>query len=97
MGRPRPWSTPKPYCWQAEARYNARPQVNRDDLHFPPHHQPLRDDIHALGEVVGLVLREQGGAALFDLAEQDRRVAIARRQGVAGASEELRAGSGAAT
>ena len=91
MGRLRSLSTPKPCCWRAEERYNARPQVNRDDLHFPPQHQPLRDDIHALGEVVGLVLREQGGPELFELAEQDRRIAIARRQGVAGASEELRA------
>ncbi|MGB8692701.1 MAG: phosphoenolpyruvate carboxylase [Steroidobacteraceae bacterium] len=65
--------------------------MNRDDLHFPPHHQPLRDDIHALGEVVGLVLREQGGAELYELAEQDRRVAIARRHGAAAAGEELRA------
>ena len=64
--------------------------MNRDDLHFPPHHQPLRDDIHALGEVVGQVLREQGGEQLYELAEQDRRVAIARRQGTSGAGAELR-------
>jgi phosphoenolpyruvate carboxylase len=65
--------------------------VNRDDLSFPPHHQPLREDIHALGEVVGQVLREQGGAELFDLAEQDRRLAISRRAGQPGAGEQLRA------
>ena len=49
--------------------YNARPAIraaddramNRDDHHFPPHHSPLREDIHALGEHVGEVLREQGG------------------------------------
>jgi len=63
--------------------------VNRDDRHFPPHHQPLRDDIHALGEMVGHVLREQGGAPLFDLAEQDRQIAIRRRQGDAQAGAQL--------
>ena len=76
-------------------QYNARPldlsQVNRDDLHFPPHHQPLRDDIHALGEVVGRVLREQGGEELYELAEQDRKLAIRRRAGEAGTGEALRA------
>jgi len=70
-------------------QYNARPHVNRDDRHFPPHHQPLRDDIHALGDVVGQVLREQGGATLFDLAEQDRLLAIRRRGGAQSAGDEL--------
>jgi phosphoenolpyruvate carboxylase len=50
--------------------------LNRDEIHFPPHHVPLREDIHALGEVVGAVLREQGGDALYGLAEGDRRLAI---------------------
>ncbi len=55
--------------------------MNRDDRHFPPHHSPLREDIHALGEVVGNVLREQGGEELYELAEGDRQTAIRRRVG----------------
>jgi phosphoenolpyruvate carboxylase len=64
--------------------------LNRDDIHFPPHHAPLREDIHALGEIVGSVLREQGGDELYELAEGDRRAAIRRREGTAAAAEALR-------
>ena len=65
--------------------------MNRDDRHFPPHHSPLREDIHALGEIVGSVLREQGGAELYELAEGDRQTAIRRRAGGAAVALELRA------
>jgi phosphoenolpyruvate carboxylase len=65
--------------------------MNRDDLHFPPHHAPLREDIHQLGELLGEVLREQGGEELYELAEGDRRTAIRRRSGDAGVALELRA------
>jgi phosphoenolpyruvate carboxylase len=65
--------------------------VNREDIQFPPRHTPLREDIHALGEVMGHVLREQGGEELFELVEQDRRTAIGRREGVPGASDALAA------
>jgi phosphoenolpyruvate carboxylase len=65
--------------------------LNRDDIHFPPHHAPLREDIHALGEIVGSVLREQGGDELYELAEGDRRAAIRRREGTDAAAEALRA------
>ena len=65
--------------------------MNRDDIHFPPHHAPLREDIHALGEIVGSVLREQGGDELYELAEGDRRAAIRRREGTAAAAEAVRA------
>ena len=65
--------------------------MNRDDLHFPPHHSPLREDIHTLGALVGSVLREQGGDELFELAEGDRQTAIRRRSGGAGVALELRA------
>ena len=64
--------------------------MNRDDIHFPPHHQPLREDVHALGEIIGNVLREQGGDALYELAEGDRQTAIRRREGLPGAGAELR-------
>ncbi len=53
--------------------------MSRSDIHFPPKHEALRDDVHALGALVGEILREQGGQELFDLVEHDRRAAIQRR------------------
>ena len=53
--------------------------MNREDIHFPPRHSPLREDIHALGSLLGEVLKEQGGEPLFDAVEQDRLAAIDRR------------------
>lgn len=53
----------------------------RHDIHFPPQHEALRGDVHALGGVVGQVLREQAGEALFQLVDRDRILAIRRREG----------------
>jgi phosphoenolpyruvate carboxylase len=53
--------------------------VKRDDIHFPPKHEPLREDVHALGALMGEILREQGGAQLFELVEHDRVAAIRGR------------------
>ncbi|HXX47200.1 MAG TPA: phosphoenolpyruvate carboxylase, partial [Myxococcota bacterium] len=55
--------------------------VERADIHFPPKHEPLRDDVHALGALVGQILREQGGERLFALVEEDRVAAIRGRGG----------------
>jgi len=63
--------------------------VIRSQIHFPPQHEALREDVHALGSIVGEILREQGGAELIDLVEQDRIFAIARREGDASAGLEL--------
>jgi phosphoenolpyruvate carboxylase len=41
---------------------------------------PLRRDIRSLGVLLGQVLREQAGDALFDAVENLRRTAIARRE-----------------
>jgi phosphoenolpyruvate carboxylase len=41
---------------------------------------PLRRDIRSLGALLGKVLREQAGDALFDAVESLRRTAIARRE-----------------
>ena len=49
------------------------------DPDFPERHQPLREDIRTLGELLGNVLREQGGDELFELVEQDRQSAMQRR------------------
>jgi phosphoenolpyruvate carboxylase len=65
--------------------------VNRADIHFPPKHEPLRDDVHALGALVGEILREQGGTELFQLVELDRVAAIRGRGGDHAARAELAA------
>jgi phosphoenolpyruvate carboxylase len=65
--------------------------VNRSDIHFPPKHEPLRDDVHALGALVGQILREQGGEQLYELVELDRVAAIRGRAGESGARAELAA------
>ena len=53
----------------------------RSQIHFPPQHEALREDVHALGALVGEILLEQGGAELLDIVEQDRVAAIGRREG----------------
>src|SRR3984885_7123633 len=66
-----------------------RPPMNHEDIQFPTRHHPLREDIHALAQLMDEVLREQGGAELWQLVEQDRLTAIRWREGVAGAAEAL--------
>ncbi len=65
--------------------------MKRADIHFPPKHEALRDDVHALGALVGEILREQGGEELFRLVEGERVAAIRARNGDAGARAELAA------
>jgi phosphoenolpyruvate carboxylase len=65
--------------------------LNRSDIHFPSKHEPLRDDVHALGALVGEILREQGGEQLFELVELDRVAAIRSRGGSREARAELAA------
>jgi phosphoenolpyruvate carboxylase len=48
-------------------------------IEFPPHDAPLREDVHRLGAMVGRMLAEQGGDALFQRVEQVRGEAIRRR------------------
>src|ERR1700722_1391166 len=53
---------------------------------------PLRRDIRSLGALLGQVLREQAGDALFEAVENLRRTAIARREAdAAGDTERSRA------
>ena len=63
--------------------------MNRSDIQFPPKHLPLRDDVHALGALIGEILREQGGEQLFQLVELDRVAAIRGRAGESAARAEL--------
>jgi phosphoenolpyruvate carboxylase len=65
--------------------------MSRSDIHFPPKHEALREDVHALGALVGDILREQGGAELLELVEQDRVAAILRRDGDEKAAQDLAA------
>jgi phosphoenolpyruvate carboxylase len=54
--------------------------MDRQDIQFPAKDAQLREDVHALGVLVGEVLREQSGEALFQLVEGDRVAAIHRRE-----------------
>jgi phosphoenolpyruvate carboxylase len=65
--------------------------VIRSQIHFPPQHEALREDVHALGALVGEILLEQGGPELLQLVEEDRVTAIRRRDGDAEAGAELMA------
>ena len=49
-------------------------------IHFPEKDKPLRDDVRALGTLVGEMLTEQQGEAFFQLVETVRRAAIQRRE-----------------
>ena len=61
----------------------------RQDISFPLKDADLREDVHMLGMLVGEVIREQGGDALFELVETNRQAAIARRQGDGNATAQL--------
>jgi len=63
--------------------------VPRADIFFAEKDKALRDDVRRLGELVGELVRDQGGEALFDLVEAARRAAIAHREGDPGALGEL--------
>lgn len=63
--------------------------MKREEIDFPPEHEALREDVGALGSMVGDLLREQRGESLFARVESARATAIDRRIGNAG-GEELR-------
>src|SRR4051812_23186564 len=63
--------------------------MHRHEIHFAAKDIELREDVHALGELVGEVLREQGGQSLLERAEGDRIAAIGRREGQAEGAIEL--------
>jgi phosphoenolpyruvate carboxylase len=54
---------------------------------------PLRRDVRSLGMLLGEVLREQAGDALYDAVEALRRTAIARREAEAQQNESANAAS----
>ena len=67
------------------------PPVTLRDIPFLSKDEPLRDDVRLLGTLVGDVIREQGGEALFSVVEQARHAAIRRREGIAGAAGDVEA------
>jgi phosphoenolpyruvate carboxylase len=67
----------------------ARPAEKRSDIQFSEKDTGLRKDVHDLGEMMGELLTEQGGEALFDTVERARRLAIDRREGDSEAGQRL--------
>jgi phosphoenolpyruvate carboxylase len=61
----------------------------RQSIQFPVKDSALREDVHALGTLVGETLRDQGGEEFFQLVEGDRLAAIARREGDAADGAQL--------
>jgi phosphoenolpyruvate carboxylase len=68
----------------------AKPVV-RSDIVFAEKDKALRDDVRRLGRLVGELVEDQGGEALFDLVEAARRAAIAQREGDIEAGDRLQA------
>ncbi|MEE9570667.1 MAG: phosphoenolpyruvate carboxylase [Gammaproteobacteria bacterium] len=68
----------------------ASESIPRAEIFFAEKDKALREDVHRLGELVGELVKDQGGEALFDLVEAARRASIAHREGDAHALEELR-------
>jgi len=58
-------------------------------IEFPEKDEPLRADVSRLGRLVGEMLVEQGGEALFECVERARRAAIERRESAAGDDRAL--------
>lgn len=54
---------------------------SRADIKFREKDRALREDVHWLGELVGELVREQSGEAVFDLVEAARKLSIRRREG----------------
>jgi phosphoenolpyruvate carboxylase len=53
----------------------------RQSIRFPAKDAGLREDVHALGVLIGETLRDQGGEEFFKLVEGDRLAALKRREG----------------
>ncbi len=61
----------------------------RQSIQFPVKDAALREDVHALGGLIGETLRDQGGEEFFELVEGDRVAAIRRREGAANGADDL--------
>lgn len=65
------------------------PADKRRNIRFSRTEAPLRQDVHQLGGLIGAMIQDRGGEELFRAVEAARSLAIARRDGKAGASERL--------
>ena len=63
--------------------------LRRQDIMFEDKDQALRDDVRTLGAMVGELIREQGGADLFEFVESARIRSIRRREDNERPGEEL--------
>jgi phosphoenolpyruvate carboxylase len=54
--------------------------MQREAIQFPIKDSGLREDVHALGDLIGEVLLDQGGEEFFDTVEGDRVAALERRK-----------------
>jgi phosphoenolpyruvate carboxylase len=61
----------------------------RQNIRFAEKDEALRNDVRSLGQMVGDLLLEQGGEALFKTVESARQLAISRREGDQEASDKL--------
>src|SRR5258706_15538895 len=62
--------------------YSGEPSIMyRQSIQFPIKDSALREDVHALGALIGEMLRDQGCEEFFKLVEDDRVAAIHRRDG----------------
>ncbi len=61
----------------------------REDIVFEDKDQALADDVRILGEMVGDLIREQGGNELYEIVEGARLRAIRRREGKEAPGEGL--------
>src|SRR6202161_1128296 len=62
----------------------------RQSIQFPVKDTALREDVHALGGLIGETLRDQGGEEFFERVEGDRREAIRRREGDSQGAADLK-------
>jgi phosphoenolpyruvate carboxylase len=62
----------------------------RQSIQFPVKDTALREDVHALGGLIGETLRDQGGEEFFERVEGDRIDAIRRREGDSQGAADLK-------
>src|SRR6202046_3077657 len=62
----------------------------RQSIQFPVKDTALREDVHALGGLIGETLRDQGGEEFFERVEGDRCEAIRRREGNSQGAADLK-------
>ena len=72
-----------------EPKSSSSNKEKRQNIQFAQKDEALRKDVHALGEMIGEILVEQGGEALYKNVESARRHAIGRREGDADSRKKL--------